>query len=153
MKKVDYVMQKKPITLTENEKIMESDIHKLGGSSVRNMIWAYVEEDKPIPNELKSSLLEILQKDFKNKSKEATSAKWDILVKEVVYLTLGISMADNGDIDIDEAAAMTRDDAIEHVANDYDGVNFGGLERVYNSSKYRWLKDMINEWHIGVQNK
>ena len=48
-----YKMKKKAIILTDDEKIQYQDYINNGGAIARYAIWAYVEENEPIPNELK----------------------------------------------------------------------------------------------------
>ena len=134
----------KLINLSQTEKVLESDILKLGGSKVRNMIWSFVQNDQPIPNELKPSLLAILNEEFKGVSTEITAAKRRILVMEVVFSTLGVYTDVNNAVVQDKEKCMTRDDAIVQVAN-LHGVTVDRLEREYKSSKYRKLKDALKQ--------
>lgn len=130
------------ITLSENELVMQQDYLNDGGYLAREAIRAHVENNEPIPNELKSILFDLLDQNFKGKSKSLTVAYWDLIVKEVIFKTQGIYISENGDIEHDESLAMTRDDAIEQVAKE-QGIEADTVARNYQSGKYRKIKDLL----------
>ena len=123
-----YTMQKKSIILSDEEHLHLLDFRQDDGTLARYAIWAYVEEDIPIPNELKPILLEILQQDYKGKSKAVTAANWVIRVKEVAF-----AIRDLG---------LTQERAIDKIAAEHN-LNFETLERNYKDSKYKHIKDPI----------
>jgi hypothetical protein len=130
----------KPIKLTNEELVMQQDFLNDGGHSAREAIRAYVESNEPIPNELKSILFDILDQDFKGKSKSKTAAFWHLIIKEVIFKIKGIYISENGDVVLDETMAMKRVDAIAQVAEEHF-LDQDTVERNYKSGKYRRIKD------------
>lgn len=135
-------MKEETIIMTADEQVMYRDYLMDSGQIARQAIRAYVENDEPIPNELKPILYEILQQNFKGKRRAKKAAYWKNIVKEVVFLTEGIYLSKEGDIEQNDEFAKTRDKAIEQVAN-LHGLTVETVERRYRSSCYRPLKDAL----------
>lgn len=123
-----FKMQKKPLILSNNEHLQMLDFRQDDGADARYAIWAYVEEDIPIPNELKPILLELLQQNYKGKSKAVTAANWTIRIREVAFAIRQFS--------------LTQEKAIEKVAAEHN-LHFETLERNYKDTKYKRIKDPI----------
>lgn len=124
-------IKRNPISQDDRDRLHQKDFENLndGGYTARLAIWAYVEIDEPIPNELKSFLREILLEKFPSKKPNDTKNKWTTLVKEVAFHIL-----QTGD---------TRDVAIVKVAALHDGINEDTLKGKYQKGKYRKIKDEI----------
>jgi hypothetical protein len=116
--------QRKPIDLTPDEVIMQNDFAR-SPLAARKAIWGYVEENIPIPNELKLILLAILQEPFKGKSTAVNSRYWNRLVKEVIWMA-----AEEG---------ITQTEAIERVAASH-GEKLDTLTRRYNDGSFKQLR-------------
>lgn len=116
--------QRKPIALTPNEAIIHNDFAK-SPLTARQAIWAYVEEDIPIPNELKPILLNILQEPFKGKPTAVNRRYWTLLVTEVIFMAT--------------EEGITQTEAIERVAVLYD-EKVDTLTRRYNDGSFRSLR-------------
>ena len=123
-------LQKKRITLNSEEKLLEQNFLQDSGYIARSAIWAYVENDSPIPNELKSILFDILQTDFKGKKVSETEFFWLDIVKEILFLIKGSS------------DRVSVNDAINEIANKHN-LNPNTVERRYKKSEYRYLKDAM----------
>ncbi|SMR77649.1 hypothetical protein [Marinobacterium sediminicola] len=117
----------KPLVLTTNEQILHNDFAQ-NPLSARHAIWAYVEQDIPIPNELKPILLEVLQEPFKGKSTAITKRYWTLLIQEVIFM-----VAEEG---------INQTDAIERVAERH-GVKVDTLTRRYNDGNFRNLRSAM----------
>jgi len=114
--------------LSDNELIIQQDYLKDQGYIARQAIKAYVEQDEPIPNELKAILFKILDQDYPKKKTKETEAFWRTKITEVCFL-----------IKYDE---LTTNIAIQRVAFDND-IESSTLERRYKDGKYRRIKDTI----------
>jgi len=108
----DIIKNVKPIKLTDDELRMYSDYSKSDARIARNEIWKCVENDQPIPHELKPILLELLQAPYKGMTKPAKATQWRARVSEVTYLTQGIEQSDYANV----SATLTRKEAITLVA-------------------------------------
>jgi len=153
MKKPTTKMRNLPIPeLTEDELVLEKDYRRGGEYISRSAIIAYVENDEPIPNELKNILYGLLEGDFKRKKKSVTASSWRIIVMEITWLRLGINpwetdepdLVEGEDIDHLHSETMTISEAVEIVA-DRHSSNIETVTSVYNRSKYKPLKDAITE--------
>ena len=144
--KTGYIMQKKPIVLSDDELILKADFSGASNANlVRHAIWEYVENDQPIPNELKGFLLEILQQDFKGKSISITQEFWDIKVKEVIFLMEGIYPTNDPNHDSEIKDPMPKEKALIKVSSD-SGLGFSTLERRFDDGKYKPIKDIISNY-------
>ena len=135
-KKKKPIFQHKPLQLTADEKQQHEQYLNADELTRRQAIWRYVEEDLPIPNELKPILLALLESDFTGKPKLTNDQFWRILVKEIEFLKKGIQ------IDDIPKPTLSQNEAIEATANKY-GIEFETLERRYKDGKYRKLKEAI----------
>tara|TARA_B110000091_G_C13671716_1_gene414036 strand:+ start:127 stop:537 length:411 start_codon:yes stop_codon:yes gene_type:complete len=116
--------QRKPKALTRDEAIIHDDFTK-SPLTARQAIWAYVEEDIPIPNELKPILLNILQEPFKGEPTAVKRRYWTLLVTEVIFMAT--------------EEGITQTEAIERVAVLYD-EKVDTLTRRYNDGNFRSLR-------------
>ncbi len=121
--------------LSEDEMVLQEDFMKDKGYIARQAIRLYVENDEPIPNELKQILYRILEMDYAGKGPKETEAFWRNLIIQVAFL-------------IRETGASVLD-AIGIIAEE-NNINDTTLLGNYKKKKYRWLKDAILK---GVQKK
>jgi len=112
MSRNDIIKNVKPIKLTDDELWMYSDYSKSDKRIARSEIWRCVENDQPIPNELKPILLEVLQTKYPKMGNVVTAKKWRVRVSEVIYLTRGIKQTGYPDV----SGKLTRTAAIKLVA-------------------------------------
>lgn len=135
MNHIEKNIKRNPITQDDRDRLHQKDFENLrdGGATARMAIWAYVENDEPIPNELKPILQEILLEDFTGKNQYQTKSKWLTLVKEVAF-----QIQKSGD---------TIENAVTTIAN-HNNVHIDTLLKEYKSKKFRKLKDEI----LGIQN-
>ena len=115
--------------LTDDEMLQQSNFLQDNGYIARVAIAEYVENDEPIPNELKAILYNILQIDYKGKPKDETNASNLNLVKEVIFLI--------------RLENMQVCEAINQVAINHNR-DVSSLKRMYESSEFKDLKlDML----------